>query len=881
MEDVEELKLPDIAGLRNPPKAAEPESMEDPDEPPPPPAPNWAPPVVVETVTEDDDGTEPPAMPAPPAEPPPEPRTILPGIRVNDATPDELIDAIRITEAHDSVSGTYRRKSLMQPQDLAARILPREEYDRLSVFASLGCPTDCGPPWEPEVIKAAREAGPHTSALAPDNVELIWEDITYQAEAGFVRIVTESQLFEGDTVPEELKISRVAVVPQANRRGRIILNLSAEVDLGVQRATGRRRWKKKTHPSVNETTQDAAEQEAVKALGTALSSLLLHMFESSSSWEIDWHKIDLSDGFWRMITEAGKEYNFVFQLPMREGDTERKYVVPSSLQMGWKNSPAFFCTGTEATRELIRRMLALTLASGLDVHHRHESFCTDAAPKPDFSSVAPTPADQWCGLDDATLACRVFVDDFMQGLAGDPGRPERKAQQLWVARVALHAIHAVFPPPDVLEHKGGKDSVSLRKLEKGDAMFKLKEVLLGFLLSGESGAGRTVAVPPDKFGKYVGRLRKALDQKSHWISFSEFQKIHGQMQHVSVAVPCLRGLMTPLNQILSVPAQRVGLKVGSTLRSTFELFATLLEDAQSSPSHITEIVGPDLPHYYGTTDASGVGAGGVWLPCTEWMHPVVWRCEWPEDITQGVRDGTISMVDCEFAAYFIGECMLDELSERPVAGLSSFLWTDNSPTEAIVLRQATRAKSTMPAATLRWLALRQRWTRRGPQDIKHWEGKSNLMADFASRSYEEGYPDADDDAFLTEFVERFPLPPQLHYWTLVRPSTEILSAAISLLRKQVKDHVPGTATIGSFGVSLPTSLAKTLSSPECRATHGSMVWNESTCSFPLLLPCGTVSSTVADKLRARRSRASYTKSPSSWSTTGLETLAKHILASTP
>ena len=872
--EVEELELPDIAGIRGHPKAPEPEPLEDPMDAPPPPAPNWVP--VVETVTEEDDDLEPPAMPAPPPKPPP----ILPDIRVTDATTEELVDAIRITEAHDSISGTYRRKSLMQPQDLAARILPREEYERMSLFASRGCTTDCGPPWEPEVIEAARRAGPHTSANAPDNVELIWDDITYQAEAGFVRIVTESQLFESGTVPEELKISRVAVVPQANRRGRIILNLSAEVDLGVERATGRRRWKQKTHPSVNETTQDAAEQEAVKALGTALSSLLLHMFESSSSWEIDWQKIDLSDGFWRMITEAGKEYNFVFQIPMREGDTERQYVVPSSLQMGWKNSPAFFCTGTEATRELIRRMLALTLASGLDVHHRHESYCADAAPGPDFSSVAPTPDDQWNGLDDATVACRVFVDDFMQGLAGDPNRPERRAQQLWVSRVALHAIHAIFPPPDVLGHEGGKDSISIKKLKKGDAMFKLREVLLGFLLSGESGAGRTVAVPPDKFGKYVGRIRKALDQKSHWISFGEFQKIHGQMQHVSVAVPCLRGLMTPLNQMLSRPAQRVGLRVGSTLRSTFELFATLLEDAQTSPSHITEIVGPDLPHYYGTTDASGDGAGGVWLPCTEWIQPVTWRCEWPEDIKRGVRDGTISMVDCEFAAYFIGECMIDELSGCPVAGLSTFLWTDNSPTEAIVLRQATRAKSTMPAATLRWLALRQRWTRRGPQDIKHWEGKSNLMADFGSRSYEQGFPDDDDDAFLTEFDQRFPLPPQLHFWTFARPSTAILSAAISLLRKQVKDHVPGTATIGSFGVNLPTKLAKTLSSPECRASPGSTVWNESCCSFPLLLPCGTVSSTVADKLRARRSRASYNKSPSSWRNTDLVTLAKQIRGST-
>jgi len=135
--------------------------------------------------------------------------------------------------------------------------------------------------------------------------------------------------------------------------------------------------------------------------------------------------------------------------------------------------------------------------------------------------------------------------------------------------VALHAIHAVFPPPDVLEHKGGKHSMSLHKLKKGNAMFKLKEVLLGFLLSSECGAGRTVAIPLDKFGKYVRCLRKALDQKSHWISFAKFQKIHGQMQHVSVAVPCLHGIMMPLNQILSVPAQCVGLKVGLTLRLTF------------------------------------------------------------------------------------------------------------------------------------------------------------------------------------------------------------------------------------------------------------------------------------------------------------------------
>ena len=698
---------------------------------------------------------------------------------------------------------------------------------------------------------------------------LIWDDIQYQEEAGFVRVVSESVLFGGDKIPEELKMSRVAVVPQENRRGRIILNLSAEVNLGRRRATGRRRWKDEIHPSVNETTAEADEQAAVKALGTALGSLLMYMFDTTSTWEIDWQKVDLSDGFWRMITEAGKEYNFVFQLPEREGDTERHYVVPSSLQMGWKNSPAFFCTGTEATRCLIKRLLALTMASGIDVEHRHESYCVN-------DELPSTSAAHWKGLADATLACRVFVDDFMQGLAGDPERPERRDQQLWVSRAVLHGIHAVFPPPDVLNHAGGKDSVSQRKLDKGDALFKLREVLLGFLMSGGAGSKRTVAVPVGKFDKYVGRLRKALDQPNNYITFSEFQKIHGQMQHVSVAIPCLRGLMTPLNQQLSRERSTVGLRVGGTLRATFEIFATLIEDAQTHPSHIAEIVPPDLPHYHGTTDASGVGAGGVWLPCTEWLHPTVWRLEWPDDIKRAVRNGTLSMVDCEFAAYFIAECMIDDLSERPVAGLSTFLWTDNSPTEAIVQRQASRAKSTMPEATLRWLALRQRWTRRGPQDIKHYPGKDNLMADFPSRSFSEGYPDEADDEFLTEFDLRFPLPPQLRYWVCVRPSKEISSAAFSLLRKQINCEILETTVIGSFGVGLPIALAKTLSSPESRTTLGPTTWGESGCSFPLLLPCGKVCTTVATNLRDRRSRAHFSKSPSSWTSTDLETLANSI-----
>ena len=798
----------------------------------------------------------------PPRVPPdPAPGEILPGLRTTDATPHVLSG--RLSQAE--VNGKYPKRSLMQPQPLAERLLPAEEYERLLKFAQEGCPAECGPDWDDDVIQAARQAGPHVSALDPDNLDLIWEDITYQQKAGFVSIVTADELFDGH--PPDLKISRVAVVPQNNRRGRIILNLSAEVDMGYQKVPGRRRKKQRIHPSVNQTTEPADDQTSVKALGTALASILSFMYETNPSWEIDWQKIDLSDGFWRMIVADGKEYNFVFQLPRRPGDTQDMFVVPSSLQMGWKNSPAFFCTGTEATRTLIKRLLALTVADGIPVEHRHEGHCV-----PPCTSPSPTPFH----FHDAMVLSRVYVDDFLNGLAGDPDRPERRAQQTWVARASMHAIHAIFPPPDVLGHVGGKDSISEKKLKQGDAWFDLLKIMLGFLMHGGRGPLRTVGVPDDKFGKYTDRIHAALAQPHNWIPFSEFQRIHGQVQHVSVAVPCLKGLMTPLNRVLSQAPRHVGLSRGKPLRNTLGTMATLLADAQTHPSHITEIVPPDIPHFYGSVDAAAVGVGGVWLPCTHWIHPTVWRADWPPDITRAVREGRLTMVDCEYAGYFIQECMLEDVSDIPTAGISSFVWTDNSPTSHIVQRQATRATSPMPETTLRWMALRQRWTRRGPQDIEHYEGAENKMADFASRSFEEGYPSADDDAFFEEFTHRFPLPPQLRYWVFARPRAEIFSAAISLLRNQIDNQMQQWTVTGGFGVALPKTLAATFSSALSRPTAPPTHWGERLCSWPLLLPSGVVSTTMATFLRERRSRTYYSESPNAWCAKEFTTLANRI-----
>ena len=90
----------------------------------------------------------------------------------------------------------------------------------------------------------------------------------------------------------------------------------------------------------------AADQSAAEALGTARNAILRFMFEVDPTWEIDWQKVDLSDGFWRMIVEQGEAYNFVFQLPMQPGDTTRYFVIPAVLQMA-SDAP---CTAPSSSR---------------------------------------------------------------------------------------------------------------------------------------------------------------------------------------------------------------------------------------------------------------------------------------------------------------------------------------------------------------------------------------------------------------------------------------------------------------------------------------------------------------------------------------------------
>ena len=123
--------------------------------------------------------------------------------------------------------------------------------------------------------------------------------------------------------PKNLKISPVAVVPQVGRRGRIILDLSfpvyQEVD-GVMTII---------QSSVNDTTEIKAPSIPVKEIGRVLHRLLYFMKMTRAGKWILFSKLDISDGFWRLVVRKEDSFNFAFVLPQLPGQPTR-IVLPSA-----------------------------------------------------------------------------------------------------------------------------------------------------------------------------------------------------------------------------------------------------------------------------------------------------------------------------------------------------------------------------------------------------------------------------------------------------------------------------------------------------------------------------------------------------------------------
>ncbi len=714
-----------------------------------------------------------------------------------------------------------------------------------------GVPVDCGTDWSWETIRAAVEKGAHSSATTPESIELIAEDVAYQVAAGYAEVYTWAEIQERR--PSNLKVSPLAVVPQRNRRGRMILDLSFAVRR--QRTKGRKRshdGEEILQESVNDSTRRLAPEGPVKELGNVLPRILDFMHSIPAEEHIYFSKVDLADGYWRMIVDPDSRWNFAYVMPSPPG-TPLRLVVPSALQMGWNESPAYFCATTETVRDIAQ----VNIENGTcGPPHPMEAFTTPL-----------TPARKQSSTGGPKQMVAVYVDDFLSAAVENAeGTLLRDT-----ARATLHAIHSVFPPPCETGDLSAKDPISEKKLEKGDARWATTKEVLGYIVDG---VDRTIQLPPSRAADLLEELKKIL--RKDRVPLKRFRSIAGRLQHAARILPAARSFFTPINDALRGLPQFVGLGRHSEVREALLDIGTIIKDLARRPTHVSELVQGD-PDWIGYCDASAFGAGGVWFGGRTDLSPLVWRVVWPPDITRAVISssnpaGTLTNSDLELAGLLLHYLVLEDHVGPAMAQAQLVIGCDNSPAVAWSTRMATRSESPIAFRLLKGLAMRQRTTRAAPPAVFHVAGTDNTLADVASRrftalvrhqAFANCVAKTPTHELLTIFNSSFPLP-QSRSWTTAQPNSALLSSVISTLRGQRLGLQPWmTRPDKRPGQAGPAMHGKPASIPTCGTSRTPASNNP---SLPLPPGCELASSGTAVKLATRRwkRRCVTYRKPSFW-----------------
>ena len=147
----------------------------------------------------------------------------------------------------------------------------------------------------------AANKGPHKSALEPDAIRMMHAEVEEKVKDGFAEVMFLDEI-EPLLESEEwrhLKLSPLAMVPHKSRKYRAILDLSFSLKIfGME------------IPSVNDATVITAPQQSMAQLGSVLPRLI----EAVATAPVDkgnlvFSKLDIKDGYWRMVVEQGRHFN--------------------------------------------------------------------------------------------------------------------------------------------------------------------------------------------------------------------------------------------------------------------------------------------------------------------------------------------------------------------------------------------------------------------------------------------------------------------------------------------------------------------------------------------------------------------------------------------
>ena len=268
------------------------------------------------------------------------------------------------------------------------------------------------------------------------------------------------------------------------------------------------------------------------------------------------------------------------------------------LPMGWVSSPPVFCAASETVADRANELIKANWRPPL---HRLEGVADTPTPTTRPPSQ-PGPPPRIRARNKGPLgAVDAYMDDFI--LLAQGGKRRRRR----LRRVLLHCVEEVFRPPDEKDDKWKKDPNSIKKLRKGDGALETVKVVLGWLIDTVAG---TIELPPHRLERLL-ELLDAFPRSRRSCPKRELQRLLGELRSMVLAIPGGVGCLSWIQHQVKQAGERILLS--PHFHDAMDDFRWLAKDVGGRPTRLGEVV-PEVPLYTGTSDAAGLGAGGVWLP---------------------------------------------------------------------------------------------------------------------------------------------------------------------------------------------------------------------------------------------------------------------------
>ena len=627
------------------------------------------------------------------------------------------------------------------------------------------------PAWSLAQRDAAVARGPHTSANT--FITFLRDELADMVDRATWVVLPYHTLRH---LPN-LRVSPMGVVPQHERRPRPIVDYSFS--------------------GVNTDTVLLAPPEAMQ-FGRTLERLIHQVVRSDPRFgPVQFLKIDIADGFYRVWLAIDDVPTLAVSIPSLPGEPAL-LALPLALPMGWTQSPPAFCTVTETIADLANRRLHR--AQAYPPPHRLEALAD--SPSLDQVKLPPSLFGGTCHslpslnpllrfYPRPLAAVDVFMDDFIAVAQGSP------AQLTTTRRHLLHAVDAVLRPLAPDDSPFRTEPISTAKLLKGDAAWAPCKKILGWVLDSQA---MTLTLPPRRLQR-LADLLESIPPSRRRLSLHTWHQLLGELRSMSLALPGARGLFSHLQHALRTQ-QGSRLRLSAAFHRALDDFRWIHRHLAERPTRLYELV-PTAPTLIGTHDASGLGAGGIWLPQPSAVPrpqpllrldpasphaltvvrpaapvPVVWRVTFPDDVSSRLVSfanpaGTLNNSELELVGAYLQDDVAAQCFDVRERTLRSA--TDNIAT--LYWYRRGSVTTTSPTATLlRQHAMHQRFHRYVA--LKDYiPGPLNTLADDASRLHS-----LSDAEFLTYFNHTHP---QVLPWHLYQVTPAILSSAICALRKQM------------------------------------------------------------------------------------------------